>query len=131
MDHDSPMEQQVCVDILSNEEGSLDLGCVDMDQPKPKSGTSVDEEENIKEKRKKASSAKKPPRPHRGFSLDAADHKLIKELAAIKRARIERMKALMQKKASKSANYSSLLAVIFTIVVHVTRNWFDVYARGT
>ncbi|KAL4560173.1 hypothetical protein LXL04_032322 [Taraxacum kok-saghyz] len=78
-----------------------------------------------KEKRKKSSSAKKPPkppRPHSGFSLDAADQKLIKELtelAMIKRARIERMKAIMQKKASKassSSTNSSLFAMLFTII---------------
>lgn len=81
-----------------------------------------------KEKRKKSLSAKKPPkppRPHRGFSLDAADEKFIKELAQlamIKRARIERMKSLMQKKASKAPSSStngSLFAMIFTIICFI------------
>ncbi|CAI9267704.1 unnamed protein product [Lactuca saligna] len=77
-----------------------------------------------KEKRKKSTSAKKPPKPprqHSSFSLDSADQKLIKELtelAMIKRARIERMKALMQKKASKASSSSnpSLFAMLFTII---------------
>lgn len=79
-----------------------------------------------KEKRKKSSSAKKPPKPPRcprGFSLDAADQKLIKELAELammKRARIERMKALKQKKALKAASTSptsgSLFAMLFTVI---------------
>lgn len=84
-----------------------------------------------KEKRKKSSSAKKPPkppRPPRGFSLDAADQKLIKELAElaiIKRARIERMKALKHKKtlrasssssSSSSSMNGSLFAMLFTVI---------------
>ncbi|KVH96423.1 uncharacterized protein LOC112528046 [Cynara cardunculus var. scolymus] len=83
-----------------------------------------------KDKRKKGSSAKKPPkppRPPRGcFSLDAADQKLIKELAElaiIKRARIERMKALKHKKALRASSSSSsssmngsLFAMLFTII---------------
>nr|GEY15665.1 PAB-dependent poly(A)-specific ribonuclease [Tanacetum cinerariifolium] len=79
-----------------------------------------------KEKRKKGSSVKKapkPPRPPRGFSLDAADQKLIKELAELammKRARIERMKALKQKRALQAASNSStsgsLFATIFTVI---------------
>ncbi|KAI3730134.1 hypothetical protein L6452_18810 [Arctium lappa] len=81
-----------------------------------------------KEKRKKSSSAKKPPkppRPPRGFSLDAADQKLIKELAElaiIKRARIERMKALKHKKALRASSSSSssmngsLFAMLFTVI---------------
>lgn len=77
---------------------------------------------------KKASGAKKPPRPPRppgGFSLDASDKKLIKELAElaiIKRARNERMRALKQKKAlkisssSSSSSHGSLFAMLVTIV---------------
>ncbi|CAI9288743.1 unnamed protein product [Lactuca saligna] len=76
-----------------------------------------------KEKGKKGTNAKKPPRPPRGFSLDSYDQNLIKELAQlaiIKRARIERMKALKQKKASSSSSSSSshaaLFAMLFTII---------------
>ncbi|KAL7594297.1 hypothetical protein Lser_V15G27498 [Lactuca serriola] len=75
-----------------------------------------------KEKGKKVTNAKKPPRPPRGFSLDSYDQNLIKELAQlaiIKKARIERMKALKQKKASSSSSSSShaaLFAMLFTIV---------------
>lgn len=78
-----------------------------------------------KEKRKKALSAKKPPRPPKGFSLDAADQKLIKELAElamIRKARIERLKALKQKQALRTSSSSSssmsgsLFAMLFTII---------------
>ncbi|MFS7909474.1 hypothetical protein Hanom_Chr01g00095051 [Helianthus anomalus] len=119
MDHDSPppTEQQVCVEIVScNEDLKINF-------------VGDDDDENVKEKRKGASSAKKPPKPprsqaHRGFSLDAADQKLIRELAMIKRARMERMKGLLlQKKASKSSSssssHSTLFAMIFTIVVFI------------
>ncbi|PWA96310.1 hypothetical protein CTI12_AA040790 [Artemisia annua] len=73
-------------------------------------------------KRKKGSGAKKPPRPPRGLSLDGADQKLFKELAELavmKRARIERMKALTQKKASKissSSSHGSIFAMFVTII---------------
>ncbi|PNX97071.1 hypothetical protein L195_g020291 [Trifolium pratense] len=81
-----------------------------------------------KEKRKKASSNKKsgkPPRPPKGPSLDAADLKLIRELserALLKRARVERMKALKKMRAAKSSsssNTSSVLALIFTIIFFI------------
>uniref|UniRef100_A0A251VTZ1 Transmembrane protein n=1 Tax=Helianthus annuus TaxID=4232 RepID=A0A251VTZ1_HELAN len=114
------MEQQVCVEIVSCNE-DLKINFV--------SGVGDDDDENVKEKRKGASSAKKPPKPprsqtHRAFSLDAADQKLIRELAMIKRARMERMKGLLlQKKASKSSSssssHSTLFAMIFTIVVFI------------
>lgn len=76
-----------------------------------------------KEKRKKAKKPPRPPRPPKGFSLDASDQKLIKELAElamIKRARIERMKALKLKKSlkisSSSSSHGSLFAMLFTII---------------
>ncbi|GAU51486.1 hypothetical protein TSUD_413730 [Trifolium subterraneum] len=81
-----------------------------------------------KEKRKKASSNKKagkPPRPPKGPTLDAADIKLIRELserALLKRARVERMKALKKMRAAKSSsasNTSSILALIFTIIFFI------------
>ncbi|KAK7246247.1 hypothetical protein RIF29_41109 [Crotalaria pallida] len=78
----------------------------------------------VKEKRKKASNKKaaKPPRPPQGPTLDAADHKLIREIsefAMLKRARVERMKALKKMKAAKSSSSSSnssIWAMIFTVV---------------
>jgi uncharacterized small protein (DUF1192 family) len=82
----------------------------------------------VKDKRKKASSNKKsgkPPRPPKGPSLDAADLKLIRELserALLKRARIERMKALRKMrnaKSSSASNSSSILALIFTIIFFI------------
>ncbi|CAI9119047.1 OLC1v1020707C2 [Oldenlandia corymbosa var. corymbosa] len=77
------------------------------------------------ERRKSSGSAKKPPkppRPPRGMSLDAADQKLMRELheiAMLKRARIERMKALKKMKAaakapSTSSNGGSLFAMLCT-----------------
>lgn len=83
------------------------------------------EKKKSKGKRKSTSTKKppKPPRPPRGLSLDAADQKLIKEiadLAMIKRARIERMKALKKMEAAKASTTSSVLngssiALLFTI----------------
>lgn len=143
------MEHEVCVDLESvtgaisgNQKRNLDLGLRE-NQPKPVFTKLSDhilsldghlvknegsQEMDGKEKRKKSVSAKKPPkppRPHRGLSLDAADEKFIKELAQlamIKRARIERMKAVMQKKASRASSSStngSLFAMIFTIICFI------------
>ncbi|XP_071721094.1 uncharacterized protein [Rutidosis leptorrhynchoides] len=142
---DPNLERNVCVDLESaingDQEKSLNLGKpvltnnVDDDSPLKyndemnTNSVMVIIDGGIKEKRKKCLSAKKPPKPptgpHRGFSLDAADQKMIKELAElamIKRARIERMKALMQKKTSKASSSSSsstanLFAMVFTIIV--------------
>lgn len=80
---------------------------------------------NAKKEKRMSMSAKKPPRPPRGLSLDAADQKLIKEiseLAMIKRARIERMKALKKMKAAKAVSSASasssgnFIAMMFTIL---------------
>lgn len=143
------LESGTCV-IRSNEEGCPDH---DLDQKLAKTIllklcnglTSVDDSSvktdslNVNEgslenkvKYKKGSSAKKPPRPprpHGSFSLSASDQKLIKELAQlamIKRARIERMNALKQKKAlkisssssasSSSSSHGSFFAMLFTII---------------
>ncbi|XP_060197698.1 uncharacterized protein LOC132626739 [Lycium barbarum] len=80
------------------------------------------EKKKLKDKRK-STSAKKPPRPPRGLSLDAADQKLIEEIAEltmIKRARIERIKALKKLKAAKASSTSSstgsVLAFLFTVI---------------
>ncbi|GER43976.1 hypothetical protein STAS_20856 [Striga asiatica] len=96
--------------------------CSENSQISPNSG------KNAKKEKRFSMSAKKPPkppRPPRGLSLDAADQKLIKEiseLAMIKRARIERMRALKKMragaKASSGASSSSgnLIAMLFTVV---------------
>lgn len=79
-------------------------------------------EKKMGKKKNKKASAKKPPRPPRGLSLDAADQKLIREIAEIamlKRARIERMKAIKKMKAAKASSSSSsgnLFAMLFTIL---------------
>ncbi|KAM7488031.1 hypothetical protein LguiB_025515 [Lonicera macranthoides] len=84
-------------------------------------GDDLVEKKKGKKKNKKAS-AKKPPRPPTGLSLDAADQKLIREIAEIamlKRARIERMKAIKKMKAAKASSSSSsgnLFAMLFTIL---------------
>ncbi|KAM7278733.1 hypothetical protein ACFE04_005867 [Oxalis oulophora] len=83
-----------------------------------------------KENRKKTNNKKaaKPPRPPKGPSLDAADQKLIREIkqmAMLKRARIERLRALKKMKSTKQSSSSSsssnvigsLLTVIFFIVI--------------
>ncbi|KAI3522651.1 hypothetical protein L1887_00600 [Cichorium endivia] len=133
MDLSDSKEQDVHIDLESgtgvthsNKEGSLN----------PSNSNEGSEDNNVnstgkkmgkKEKCKKVSNAKKPPRPPRGFSLDVYDQKLIKELAQIamiKRARIERMKALKQKKGlkvsssttSSSSSHASLFAMLFTII---------------
>lgn len=153
MDPRSPIEQQAYVDIeivvneglsqLSSGEKTVfntklcDHISMSVDDPllaNEGNSSSRSVKDGGKEKRKKGSiSAKKPPKPprphphphpHRGFSLDEKLIKELAELAMIKRARIERMKALMQKKASKAASSSSssnatLFAMLFTIIFFV------------
>ncbi|CAA2983355.1 Hypothetical predicted protein [Olea europaea subsp. europaea] len=71
-------------------------------------------EKNVRKEKRKSNSAKKlpkPSRPPRGLSLDAAEQKLIKEiaeLAMIKRARIKLMKTLKNMKTAKHSSMSSL-----------------------
>ncbi|KAL4592437.1 hypothetical protein LXL04_005431 [Taraxacum kok-saghyz] len=128
MDHSDCREQDVCfdlesgtIDIHSNNEIILDP-TLDEKPAKPNSiGKKVK-----KEKCKKGISAKKPPRPPRGFSLDVYDQNIIKELAElaiIRRARIERMKVLKQKQVSKlsssSSSHASLFAMLFTIIFFI------------
>ncbi|KAK3183006.1 hypothetical protein Dsin_030292 [Dipteronia sinensis] len=64
--------------------------------------------------------APKPPKPPRVPSLDAADQKLIREiseLAMLKRASVERMRALRKTKAAKqSSSNSNLFAMVFTMI---------------
>lgn len=89
------------------------------------------ENQTGKEKRKVAKAKKscKPPRPPRGLTLNASDHKLVKEiaeLAILKRARIERIKALKKSKAAKESSsglsssgsmFSMLFTIIFCLVI--------------
>lgn len=84
-------------------------------------------ETKVRKEKLKVSGAKKslkPPRPPRGLSLNASDHKLVKEiaeLAILKRSRIERMKALKKLKASKESSSGlfssgSMFSILFTII---------------
>ncbi|KAI4371371.1 hypothetical protein MLD38_019614 [Melastoma candidum] len=76
------------------------------------------------EKRKKSSGKKasRPPRPPRAPSLDAADQKLMREIAEyamLKRARMERMKALKKERNAKAGSGSSsgnAIALVFTVL---------------
>ncbi|XP_074267708.1 uncharacterized protein LOC141591261 [Silene latifolia] len=83
------------------------------------------EKRNPGEPRKKQKMKKpsKPPRPPKGPLLNASDLKLVKELseiAARKRARIERMKALRKMKQTKRPNYtSSITALIITLLFFI------------
>lgn len=72
-----------------------------------------------------AKKSRKPPRPPQGLTLNASDHKLVKEiteLAILKKARIERLKALKKLKAAKASSSSglsssgSMFSMLFTII---------------
>lgn len=80
------------------------------------------EKRNPNEQRKKLGSKKasKPPRPPKGPLLTASDLKLVKELselAARKRARMERIKAYRKMKDTKrSSSGSSVTAMVITVI---------------
>lgn len=130
-----PMDEEFVIDLelgnldaIPEQKDAVSDGGCNENVVKVVIDSKVEEGDKVgKEKRKKSSSAKKAPKPPRppprGFSLDAADQKLIKELAELammKRARIERMKALKQKRALQAASNSStsgsLFATIFTVI---------------
>lgn len=99
------------VDVLGNGESLV----------KDAGGVSPDSGEKTKKGRRMSMSAKKPPRPPRGLSLDAADQKLIKEISELLMIKRARMKALKKTKAANgmSASTSSsgnLIAMFFTIL---------------
>lgn len=83
------------------------------------------EVEKTKKKKKGGRKPPKPPRPPRAVSLEPTDQKVIQqisELAMMKRARIERMKALMKMKNSRPASLSSnfwplIITVLFCIII--------------
>ncbi|XP_058769146.1 uncharacterized protein LOC131643012 isoform X2 [Vicia villosa] len=64
----------------------------------------------------------KPPLPPKGPSLDAGDHRFVKELAELalrKRARVKKMNAVKRMKAGKppsTSSYTNLSAMVITIV---------------
>ncbi|KAL2935006.1 DNA translocase FtsK [Bienertia sinuspersici] len=80
------------------------------------------EKRNPNEQRKKVGlkNASKPPRPPKGPLLTASDLKLVKELselAARKRARIERIKAVRKMKDTKRpTSGSSVTALVITVL---------------
>ncbi|KAL8047490.1 hypothetical protein ABFX02_07G003400 [Erythranthe guttata] len=86
----------------------------------------IDPRNNVDDNISPKFSAKKPPRPPKKalvLPLDAADVKLIKEIAeliAIKRSRIERIKKIKLAAAkasnSNSSSGTNLIALVFTIV---------------
>lgn len=66
----------------------------------------------------------KPPRPPKSLSLVASDEKLVQEISILKRARIERIKALKRKKNAKAKSSSSnLLAMIVTVIFCLIIVW--------
>ena len=86
-----------------------------------------------KKKKKGGRKPPKPPRPTRGVSLDAADQKVIQqisELAMMKRARIERMKAVLRMKNSRpsflSSNFWPLLVTILLCVLILWQGIFSI-----
>ncbi|GAB4830602.1 hypothetical protein Ancab_020368 [Ancistrocladus abbreviatus] len=95
------------------------------------------EKSNPKEKRKKPNSKRppKPPRPPKGPSLSASDLKLVREiseLAAKKRARIERMRAQRKMRASKgSSSSSNIIAMVITIIFFVVIIIQGLRSRGS
>ncbi|KAL5983449.1 hypothetical protein ACLOJK_017535 [Asimina triloba] len=75
-----------------------------------------------KEKPTKKSSKKppKPPRPPTALLLDAADQKLVREIsevAVLKKARAERMKALKKMKDAKATTSSSITICAMAVTV--------------
>ncbi|KAJ8899149.1 hypothetical protein K2173_011146 [Erythroxylum novogranatense] len=70
----------------------------------------------------------KPPRPPKGPILDAADQKLVQDIAeftARRRAWVQQIKAVKKARASKSSWSSSLSAMVVTILFcdyHLSRS---------
>ncbi|XP_078446778.1 uncharacterized protein LOC144715687 [Wolffia australiana] len=85
-------------------------------------------------KKKAGRKPPKPPRPPRAVSLDAADEKLIQhisELAMLKRARVERMKALMKTKNSRPASSSSSFwPLVVTLLFCLIIVWQGIFSRS-
>ncbi|KAJ6791624.1 uncharacterized protein M6B38_171130 [Iris pallida] len=93
------------------------------------------EERTTKKKKKSAKKPPKPPRPPRAPSMDAADEKLVREmneLAMLKRARVERMRALRRtKNNAKAANTNAnLVPWIITLIFCIVIIWQGFFSRG-
>ncbi|KAL8490531.1 hypothetical protein ACS0TY_022524 [Phlomoides rotata] len=113
---DETIEELRSPDELGDVEKSRSVGAIS-----PGSGDKVKKEKRVWVSAKKSPKPPRPPAP-RGLSLDAADQKLIKEISQllmIKRARIERIKALRKAKAAAKTSSSSsgnFIAMLFTIL---------------
>ncbi|KAI4364501.1 hypothetical protein MLD38_020583 [Melastoma candidum] len=110
--------------IMPNHEGILEI--VNSDGlAEGRIGDTADES-YFKDKKKRVNNKKpsKPPRPPKGPSLNASDHKLIQEIsesASLKRARIERIRALKKARAASTSSSQStnVVALIFTVLFFV------------
>ncbi|XP_021770020.1 uncharacterized protein LOC110734251 isoform X2 [Chenopodium quinoa] len=97
----------------------------------------VFEKRNSNESRKKLGSKKasKPPRPPNGPLLTASDLKLVKELselAARKRARVERIKAFRKMKdAKRSSSSSSVTAMVITVLFFLIIVFQGIYSGNS
>ncbi|KAJ8747163.1 hypothetical protein K2173_013146 [Erythroxylum novogranatense] len=72
-----------------------------------------------KKKKKNIKMCPKPPRPPKGPILDAADQKLVQDIAEFatrRRAWVQQIKAVKKTRASKSSWSSSLSAMVVTIL---------------
>ncbi|KAJ4802062.1 hypothetical protein LUZ62_014628 [Rhynchospora pubera] len=85
-------------------------------------------------KKKRLKKPPKPPRPPRPLSLDLSDQKLVNELteiAMLKKARIERMKALKKMKNAKPASGTgSWCALVVTVIFCIVIFWHGLFSRG-
>lgn len=78
----------------------------------------------------------KPPRPPRPLSVDLADQKLVREiteLAVLKRARVERMRALKKTKNGKGSTSSAgnSFALLITLAFCIVIIWQGIFSRGS
>ncbi|XP_021768698.1 uncharacterized protein LOC110733001 [Chenopodium quinoa] len=97
----------------------------------------VFEKRSSNESRKKLGlkKASKPPRPPNGPLLTASDLKLVKELselAARKRARVERIKAFRKMKdAKRSSSSSSVTAMVITVLFFLIIVFQGIYSGSS
>lgn len=109
---------------MSNHEEIMEIVSVD-GLEEERMGNSGDKS-SFKDKKKKMNHKRpsKPPRPPKGPSINASDHKLIQEIsecASLKRARVERIRALKKARAASTSSSlsSNVVALVFTIIFFV------------